>query len=130
MAADDALVPDSLKEKVHEQLSSSGALDRIDHRIKVAMCAAIEVLRGDKSPRPIFESIGFDKPETEVQALQVIYAYLKSVGLTWTLETITQETNVKVLEDGDTLSLIDLLDQASGEVDDEADPEEDEEEDE
>jgi hypothetical protein len=115
MTGEDNLVPESLRGQVHDRLDKSGALERIDHRIKVAMCAAIEVLRGDKSSRPIFENIGFKKPEPEIQALQTVYAYLKSVGLTWTLETIVQETNVQVSEDAETLSLIDLLEQGNGE---------------
>jgi hypothetical protein len=52
------------------------------------MCAAIEILRGDKSPRPIFDNLGFKKPELEIQALNVVYAYLKSVGIIWKLEAI------------------------------------------
>jgi hypothetical protein len=124
---EDNLVPESLREKVHDRLHQSGALERIDHRIKLAMCAAIEVLRGDKSPRPIFENIGFNKPEVEIQALQSVYAYLKSVDLSWTLEAFVQETTVPVLEDAETPALIDLLEQGNEEVEgDEIDAEEDE----
>jgi hypothetical protein len=90
-------------------LEKSKALDRIDHRVKQGMCAAIEVLRGDTTQKPIFESLGFDKPQAEIDSLQVIYQYLASVGLTWTLETISQETNVPRNSNESVQSLIDLL---------------------
>jgi hypothetical protein len=101
-------IPDALKQKVHAKLEQSGALDTIDHRIKQGMCAAIEYLRGDKSPKKPFAGLGFQKDEREVKALQVIYKYLASVGLTWSLETIQQETNVKA-DDTEIPALIDVL---------------------
>jgi hypothetical protein len=103
------IVPEELKEKVHDKLVESKALDRIDQRIKQGMCAAIERLRGDKSPKPIFSELGFQKDEVELQALQSIYKYLASVGLTWTLETISQETNVEPKSADADPSVIDLL---------------------
>jgi hypothetical protein len=98
----------NLKQKVHAKLEQSGALDAIDHRIKQGMCAAIEYLRGDRTPKKPFEGLGFDKDDREVKAIQVIYKYLASVGLTWTLDTIQQETNVKA-DDTDTPLLLDVL---------------------
>jgi hypothetical protein len=122
------IVPDELKDKVHDKLVNSKALDRIDQRIKEGMCAAIEVLRGDKSTKRIFESLGFKKGEVELQALQAIYKYLANVGLTWTLETISQETSVKPDTADGGPSLIDVL-RPPGEPAPDADPGEEGEED-
>jgi hypothetical protein len=126
MSSPECEVPDSLKEKLHDKLVQSSALDRIDHRIKQGMCAAIEKLRGDNTAKLIFNDIGFDKPDNEIHTLQVVFDYLKSVGLTWTLETLTQETNVKAESKGTGSSLIDLLQYPDGKP---AEPSEDGEED-
>jgi hypothetical protein len=95
MSASLPTLTDALKERVHEKVVKSGAMDRIDHRIKQGMCAAIESLRGDKTPKPIFADLGFKKGRIEIVALQSIYQFLASVGLNWTLETLSQDTNVK-----------------------------------
>jgi hypothetical protein len=116
-------VPPALRGKVHDKLAESGALDRIDRRVRQGMCAAIEVLRGDKAPKPVFASIGFDKPDAELKAIQAVYKYLASAGLTWTLDTLIQETNLRPAEAG-SASLLDLLASPSGapeEEDEEAD---------
>jgi hypothetical protein len=89
-----AALTDALKERVHEKVVKSGAMDRIDHRIKQGMCAAIESLRGDRAPKPIFADLGFKRKRLEVVGLQSVYQFLASVGLTWTLETLSQDTNV------------------------------------
>jgi hypothetical protein len=114
MSSPECEVPDSVKEKLHDKLVESSALDRIDHRIKQGMCAAIEKLRGDNTSKPIFDAIGFDKPDNEIHALQVIFDYLKRVGLTWTLEALTQETNVKAESKGIGSPLIDILQYPDG----------------
>jgi hypothetical protein len=144
MSLGDCVVPDSLKERLHDKLAESKALEKIDHRIKQGMCAAIEILRGDKSREQFFETLGFDKGPAETKALQAIYKYLASVGLTWTLEAISQETNVNPTDTGREPSLTDLLQypggkpteevaesgedgEAGGEEDDEATGDEEEE---
>jgi hypothetical protein len=109
MSAPPVVIPEELKEKVHDKLVESKALDRIDQRIKQGMCAAIERLRGDKAPKAIFSDLGFQKDELELQAIQSIYKYLASVGLTWTLETIWQETNVEPKAADGAPSVSDLL---------------------
>jgi hypothetical protein len=114
MSAPTCDVPESLKEKLHDKLVESSALDRIDHRIKQGMCAAIEILRGDKTSKPIFSFLGFNKEANEIQALQIICDYLKSVGLTWTLEALTQDTNVVPTSKKITSSLTDLLQYPNG----------------
>jgi hypothetical protein len=90
---------EDLKERVHDKLVKSKAMDHIDHRIKQGMCAAIESLRGDKEPKAIFTRLGFKKKRVELIALQSIYQFLASVGLNWTLETLTQDTSVKPQSD-------------------------------
>jgi hypothetical protein len=114
-------VPPALRAKVHDKLAASGALDRIDRRVRQGMCAAIEALRGDKSPKPVFTALGFNKPDVELKAIQVVYKYLTSVGLTWTLDTLVQETNLRPAEANDA-SLLNLIASASGTI---ADDEED-----
>jgi hypothetical protein len=115
-------VPPALRAKVHDKLVASGALERIDRRVRHGMCAAIETLRGDKSPKPVFESLGFNKPAAELKSIQVVYKYLGDVGLTWTLDTLVQETNLRPADTSDP-SLLDLLANPSGAI---ADDEEDE----
>jgi hypothetical protein len=83
-----------LKEEVRKKLESSGAFKEIDDRIKKGMCAAIAHIRGDPIADETFAELGFNKPEPEKEALQTVFAYLESVGLSWTLETLQAETNV------------------------------------
>jgi hypothetical protein len=115
-------VPPALRTKVHDKLVESGALERIDRRVRHGMCAAIEALRGDKSPKPVFEALGFNKPDVELKAIQVVYKYLESIGLKWTLDTLIQETNLKPADTANA-ALLDLIAGQSGAL---ADDEEDE----
>jgi hypothetical protein len=112
MSGTDTTVLDGLKDRLQIKLKENpDALDTIDRKVKDGMCAAIEWLRGDKTKKAAFADIGFKKGdvEAEVKALRTIYKYLESVELTWTLETIIQETNIARSGNADVPSLIDLL---------------------
>jgi hypothetical protein len=127
MSLTDCIVPDSVKERLHDKLSESKALDAIDARVKQGMCGAIEHLRGNKTSNPLFKDLGFQKPESEIRSLQVIYKDLASVKLIWALETISQETNVAPKTTEETPSLTDLLQYPRGKPQQEEEPVKDEE---
>jgi hypothetical protein len=102
----DEVAPE-LKEVVRQRLADKGVVKKIDHRIKVGMIAAIGELRGEKGSTTIFDGLGFDKPKIEIEALQAIYAYLKDVDLTWTLDCLINETQVQPAESD--VALVPLL---------------------
>jgi hypothetical protein len=99
--------PESMKEVVHEKLRKNGVVNEIDHRIKVGMVAAIGELRGQKDGGAAFDGLGFHRPQIEIKALQRIYAFLKTVDLSWTRECVINETQVQPQDsDSDLIRLI------------------------
>jgi hypothetical protein len=98
-----ALVPKELLDNLHQRVKSSNACKDIAWKIKLGMGAAIGELRGQSKGRSIFDETQFPINETEDEtvldleryALQTVYAFLESRGLTWTLGCLEKETHVE-----------------------------------
>jgi hypothetical protein len=85
-----------IKAKVVERLKRKHALRDISRNLKVAMTAAVSELRGvHPDTRSSLEFHRLENAtEAEILGLQSVYAYLESVGLTYTLECIQQELGI------------------------------------
>ena len=101
--------PLEIKKKIAKSLQKSGALKRIERKIKMGMMVAIEELR-DPEPNPkVLEHKPFKNAKAnELRALQVVYNYLSERNLTYTLSTLLEEScqNRKQTE---TLNLLDII---------------------
>jgi hypothetical protein len=89
-------VPDELREPLTQKLHSVGSLRSIAKKIKVALTAAIAELRG---LRPDTKSVLelnrlSDTHPSEIEALQIIYSYLESIGLRYTLGCLLEESGI------------------------------------
>jgi hypothetical protein len=89
-------VPDEIKEEVADRLKRKGALRAISREVKVAMTAAISELRGlHPDAKSVLEFHALeDAGPGELAALQLIYSYLETVGLTYTLGCLAEETGI------------------------------------
>jgi hypothetical protein len=90
-------VPEDIKNEVAERLKRKGTLRAISREVKVAMTAAISELRGlhpDSKSVLEYHALEGANPH-EIAALQTIYAFLESRGLTYTLGCLAEETGVE-----------------------------------
>jgi hypothetical protein len=105
--ADPVEVPEELKDQVAQRLKSTGALRKLTREVKVAMTAAIAELKGlrtsgDSDPsRSVLTHDGLNcVDELERRALQAIYTFLRVHGMTFTLETLQEESAINDQGDG------------------------------
>jgi hypothetical protein len=90
---DHFICPEYLKDAVRERFKK-GAGTKLSHLFKIGMRSAIQELRDETEDSNLDHHPLQGVPEVEIDALQAVYKYLKSRGLTWTLECLTQEANV------------------------------------
>jgi hypothetical protein len=112
-------VPQELKESVRQRFKTSSA-PRLAQKIKVGMAAAIHELRDHKTVSNL-EYHPFDGVESEeLDALQSVYQYLNSKGLSWTLACLVQESTIDKEDDAFDLRAL-LKDEPLEEGDEEED---------
>jgi hypothetical protein len=103
-------VPTEIKDEVADRLKRKGALRAISREVKVAMTAAISELRGlhpDAKSVLEFHALEGATP-SELAALQTIYGYLESAGLTYTLGCLAEETGVDYKDGGSRYDLVEI----------------------
>jgi hypothetical protein len=90
-------VPDELRDLLTDKLHSKGSLRPIAKNIKVALTAAIAELRGLRpDSKSVLELNRFsDAHESELEALQIIYTYMESLGLRYSLGCLLEESGVE-----------------------------------
>jgi hypothetical protein len=88
------ICPEDLKPRVRERLTLNGVIKKVDRKIKQAMCTAIGALRGQEIDEQYLSALGFKATGTELTSLHAVFDYLQSVGLTWTLACLEQESHV------------------------------------
>jgi hypothetical protein len=102
-------VPGGLRVKITEKLESTGALRPLARSIKIALSAAIAELRGLRpDARSVLEMQRFsDVHQSELDALQAIYSYLRECKLYYTLGCLLEESGVPKTDTD--IDIIDLL---------------------
>jgi hypothetical protein len=88
----DGVPSECLKPIVRDRLEKSGVIRRIEAKIKNGMCTAIGALRGQEIDESSIEFPVFTQTGVEADALQVVFDYLKKVGLGWTLQCLENES--------------------------------------
>jgi hypothetical protein len=91
------IVPDELRKLLTDMLESKGSLRPIAKNIKVALTASIAELRGLRpDSKSVLELNRFsDASWSEIEALQLIYTYLESLGLRYSLGCLLEESGVE-----------------------------------
>jgi hypothetical protein len=123
--------PIEIKKPIARKLQKSGALKKIERKIKLGMMVAIEELREDPGAPGNLERRKFKKASPyELRALQVVYNFLAERGLTYTLSAVLEESCEK-RNQGEVADIRDLLQftQAGAVAAMKTEEEEDEEED-
>jgi hypothetical protein len=94
-------VPEELRKQVSQRLRSTGVLKKITHSVKVGLTAAIGEIKGlrpdAKVPdvKSVLDHDGLRTVDpTEKLALQAVYQFLREHGLSYTLETLVEESTV------------------------------------
>jgi hypothetical protein len=116
-----------LKGAVWERLMADGTLKRMNKNIKIALTSAIGEMRGTTDTDSVLDNRFRPKHSVELSALQTIYQYLAEHDLTWSLQCLIDETQVR--KDPDAFDLIQVMDPGEPDMDDESLEEEHEEED-
>jgi hypothetical protein len=106
--ADAVEIPEELKDQVSQRLKATGALRKLTREVKVAMTAAIAELKGirassrDSDPgKSVLTHDGLNgSDELEKRALQAVYSFLRAHGMTYTLETLQEESAIDDQGDG------------------------------
>jgi hypothetical protein len=90
-------VPEELQALLTQKLHEKGSLRPIAKNIKVALTAAIAELRGLRpDSKSVLELNRFsDAHWSEIEALQIIYTYLESLGLRYSLGCLLEESGVE-----------------------------------
>jgi hypothetical protein len=105
-------IPEDLKDQVAQRLQTTGALRKLTREVKVAMTAAIAELKGirtssrDTDPNTsVLTHEGMNSAnELEKRALQAIYRFLRAHEMTYTLETLQEESAIDDQGDGANLA--------------------------
>ena len=101
--------PREIKKAVAKRLQKSGALRRIERKIKLGMLVAVEEIREDpKAPGNLERRKFKDASPHEVKALQAIYNFLAERNMTYTLSCLLEESSVR-RNQADTTDLLELL---------------------
>ncbi|EAY20043.1 hypothetical protein TVAG_365510 [Trichomonas vaginalis G3] len=88
--------PIEIKKKIAKKLQKSGALKRIERKIKLGMMVAVEEIKSEPTEKTHLERLPFkDATINEIKGLQAIYAYLAKRNMTYTLSTLLEESCVK-----------------------------------
>ena len=88
--------PLEIKKKIARRLQKSGALKKIERKIKLGMMVAVEEIKSDpKEPTHLERHRFKDASINEIKALQCIYAYLAENNMTYTLSTLLEESCVE-----------------------------------
>lgn len=88
--------PIEIKKKIAKKLQKSGALKRIERKIKLGMMVAVEEIKSEPNEKTHLERLPFkDATINEIKGLQAIYSYLAKRNLTYTLSTLLEESCVK-----------------------------------
>lgn len=101
--------PIEIKKKIAKKLQKSGALKKIERKIKLGMMVAVEEIKSEPNEKSHLERLPFkDATINETKALQCIYAYLAQHNMTYTLSTLLEESCVKRQQTTD-YNLIDVI---------------------
>jgi hypothetical protein len=101
-------VPPPIRKNVAKRLQKSGALKRIERKIKLGMMVAAEEIREDAFAPSHLEHQKFKNASPyELQALQAVSKFLSSRNLTYTLSVLVEESAVRL--QGDAVNIIDLV---------------------
>ncbi|EAY17492.1 hypothetical protein TVAG_494340 [Trichomonas vaginalis G3] len=88
--------PIEIKKKIAKKLQKSGALKRIERKIKLGMMVAVEEIKSEPTEKTHLERLPFkDATINEIKGLQAIYSYLAKRNMTYTLSTLLEESCVK-----------------------------------
>jgi hypothetical protein len=105
--------PVNVKRDIARKLQRSGALRRIETKIKLGMMVAVEEIREPPKDKSALERHRFkDASPLELSGLQSIYSFLAERGLTYTLSALSEESCVR-RTNSERLALVDLV-QGSG----------------
>lgn len=101
--------PREIKRAIAKHLQKSGALKRIERKIKLGMMVAVEEIREDpKSPGNLERRKFKDASVHESKALQAIYNYLSERNMSYTLSCLLEESSVR-RNPSDTTDILDFL---------------------
>jgi hypothetical protein len=118
--------PQKLKAKVWERLQENGTLRRLNKNIKIALTSAIGEMRGTRDTESVLDNRFKPNYDVELAGLQTIYQYLAEQDLTWSLQCLIDETQVRKESDAfDLIQVLDLGEDEDGEVLEEEEEEED-----
>jgi hypothetical protein len=101
--------PLAIKKGIAKRLQRSGALKRVEHKIKLGMMVAVEELREDPNAPGHLERHRFKNASPyELKALQCVYNFLSQHNLTYTLSALIEESAVPRVqsESADIISLV------------------------
>jgi hypothetical protein len=105
--------PTHVKKDIARKLQKSGALRRIETKIKLGMMVAVEEIREDPKQLGALERHRFkDASPHELRGLQLVYRFLAERGLTYTLSTLAEKSCVR-RTDSERTSLLSLVRAAS-----------------
>jgi hypothetical protein len=102
--------PVEIKRAIAKRLQKSGALKRIERKIKLGMMVAVEEIREDpKAPGNLERRRFRDASVHELRGLQAVYNFLAERNLTYTLSALLEESGVRRnnSEAADILTLLD-----------------------
>jgi hypothetical protein len=111
--------PKELKGVVWARLLNDGTLKSLNRKIKIALTSAVAEMRGTKETQSVLDSRFKPKYGIELTALQTIYQYLEEHDLTWSLECLLDEAQIK--KEDDAFDLVQVL--GLGETEDDAEEE-------
>ena len=102
--------PVEIKKKIAKKLQKSGALKRIERKIKLGMMVAIEELQDDPKGKGNLERKKFKNASVyEQRALQVVFNFLADHNMTYTLSALLEESCSK-RNMNDTSDIFDYID--------------------
>ena len=102
--------PVEIKKKIAKKLQKSGALKRIERKIKLGMMVAIEELQDDPKGNGNLERKKFKNASVyEQRALQVVFNFLADHNMTYTLSALLEESCSK-RNMNDTSDIFDYID--------------------
>lgn len=102
--------PREIKKAIAKRLQKSGALKRIERKIKLGMMVAVEEIREDpKAPGNLERRKFKDASVHESKALQAIYNFLSERNMSYTLSCLLEESTVR-RNTSDVTDILDYID--------------------